>query len=49
MIQDRYTTIAQPTEGTFRDRGSKFIGYAFPVSNEKEIKEEKEQVQQKKS
>ena len=39
MIQDRYTTIANPTEGTFRDRGSKFIGYAFPVSNEKEIKE----------
>ena len=39
MIQDRYTTIAHPTEGTFRDRGSKFIGYAFPVSNEKEIKE----------
>jgi uncharacterized YigZ family protein len=39
MIQDRYTTIAYPTEGTFRDRGSKFIGYAFPVSNEKEIKE----------
>lgn len=39
MIQDQYTTIANPTEGTFRDRGSKFIGYAFPVSNEKEIKE----------
>ena len=39
MIQDQYTTIAHPTEGTFRDRGSKFIGYAFPVSNEKEIKE----------
>ena len=39
MIQDRYTTIAHPTEGIFRDRGSKFIGYAFPVANEKEIKE----------
>lgn len=39
MIQDQYTTIANPTEGTFRDRGSKFIGYAFPVTNEKEIKE----------
>ena len=39
MILDQYTTIAHPTEGTFRDRGSKFIGYAFPVSNEKEIKE----------
>jgi len=39
MIQDKYTTIAGPTEGTFRDRGSKFIGYAFPVNNEKEVKE----------
>jgi len=39
MILDQYTTIASPTEGTFRDRGSKFIGYAFPVTNEKEIKE----------
>jgi uncharacterized YigZ family protein len=39
MIQDQYTTIAHPTEGTFRDRGSKFIGYAFPVNNEKEVKE----------
>ena len=39
MIQDKYTTIASPTEGTFRDRGSKFIGYAFPVNNEKEVKE----------
>ena len=39
MIQDQYTTIASPTEGTFRDRGSKFFGYAFPVNNEKEVKE----------
>ena len=39
MIQDKYTTIAHSTEGTFRDRGSKFIGYAIPVTNEKEIKE----------
>ncbi len=39
MILDQYTTIAHPTEGAFRDRGSKFIGYAFPVSNEKEVKE----------
>lgn len=39
MILDQYTTIASPTEGTFRDRGSKFIGYAFPVNNEREVKE----------
>lgn len=36
---DTYKTIESPTEATFRDRGSKFIGYAFPVSNEEEIKE----------
>ena len=26
-------------EGLFKDRGSKFYGYAFPVTNEEEIKE----------
>ena len=31
---DTYHTIKSPTEGIFRDRGSKFIAYAFPVFNE---------------
>ena len=35
---DHYRTIDQPTESNFRDRGSKFIGYAFPVTNEEQIK-----------
>ena len=35
---DHYRTIALPTESNFRDRGSKFIGYAFPVTNEEQIK-----------
>jgi uncharacterized YigZ family protein len=37
--RDTYFTIESATEAAFRDRGSKFIAYAFPVSNEDEIKE----------
>ncbi len=39
MQSDTYQTIAQFAEGTFKDRGSKFIGFAFEVSDEDEIKE----------
>ena len=39
-IIDSYKTITQASkERLFKDRGSKFYGYAFPVSNEEEIKE----------
>lgn len=31
MKKDTYHTLAKPTEGAFKDRGSKFIAYAFPV------------------
>ncbi len=35
-----YKTIANPVEEiTFKEKGSKFIGYAFPVNDEDEIKE----------
>ncbi len=33
---DHYLTIAEPAVGEFRDRGSKFFAYAYPVYNEKE-------------
>jgi len=37
-IKDSYRTIAKPSEeGIFKDRGSKFIAYAFPVKNEDEV------------
>ena len=37
---DSYKTIIKASkEGLFKDRGSKFYGYAFPVTNEEEIKE----------
>lgn len=39
LFDDTYRTIAHPAEGIFKDRGSKFLGFAFPVKTETEIKE----------
>jgi uncharacterized YigZ family protein len=38
LFDDTYKTIAAPSEGIFRDRGSKFIALAFPISSEEDIK-----------
>ena len=38
-IIDEYLTISKPAEGFFKDRGSKFLAFAYPVSSEKKIKE----------
>ncbi len=39
MEKDTYKTIAGPSaEVLFKDKNSKFYGYAFPVNNEDEIK-----------
>ena len=35
---DTYRTIKQRSEGVFRDRGSKFLAFAFPVYTTDEIK-----------
>ncbi|MBC7416930.1 MAG: YigZ family protein, partial [Pedobacter sp.] len=35
---DQFKTIATVAEATFSDKGSKFIGYAYPVRTEEEIK-----------
>jgi uncharacterized YigZ family protein len=38
-IIDEYLTLEQPSEETlFKEKGSKFFGYAFPVNSEEEIK-----------
>ena len=39
MNLDQYRTIELPSEGLFKDRGSRFIGLAYPVFSEEEIKE----------
>lgn len=36
---DTYQTIEAPAEGLFKDKGSKFIGYAYPLANEEEVKQ----------
>ncbi|MCF8363511.1 MAG: YigZ family protein [Prolixibacteraceae bacterium] len=35
---DFFRTIDKPSEGLFKDKGSKFIAYAYPVSDENQIK-----------
>ena len=36
---DTYRTVVNSLEGeVFKDRGSKFIGYVFPISNEDQVK-----------
>ena len=37
-IKDTYKTIKKASEGFFKDRGSKFFGYAYPISSEEELK-----------
>ena len=38
MMEDTYKTISNPSEGLFKDKGSKFMAFAYPVSSEDEIK-----------
>ena len=38
-MNDTYKTIEQASVGYFKDKGSKFHAFAFPVRNEDEIKE----------
>jgi uncharacterized YigZ family protein len=38
LFSESYFTITQADVGLFKDKGSKFIGYAYPVNSEEEIK-----------
>ncbi|WP_438966374.1 IMPACT family protein [Flavobacterium sp.] len=39
-LKDIFKTILQPSEETlFKEKNSKFFGYAYPISNEEEVKE----------
>jgi uncharacterized YigZ family protein len=38
-MEDTFKTIEKPSEGLFKDKGSRFISYAFPVNSEEEIRE----------
>ncbi|MDX5422514.1 MAG: YigZ family protein [Hymenobacteraceae bacterium] len=38
-MEDTYRTIAAPSEGLYKEKGSKFIALAYPVYSEEEVKE----------
>jgi uncharacterized YigZ family protein len=38
-MDDTFKTIAQRAEGLYKEKGSKFIAYAYPIANEDEAKE----------
>lgn len=39
MFDDTYKTIAAPAEGLYKEKGSKFLAFAIPVSTEAEVRE----------
>jgi uncharacterized YigZ family protein len=42
LFSDEYKTIKEPAQGSFRDKGSRFLAFAFPVSSEQEVKQKLE-------
>ena len=38
LFEDTYRTIEKSSEGIFRDRGSKFLAFAYPLDSENELK-----------
>ena len=38
-IEDSYKSVAGPSEGLFKDNGSRFIALAYPVETEEQVKE----------
>jgi len=38
LFEDQYKTINKVSEGTFRNKGSKFIAYSYPFSDENKLK-----------
>ena len=39
-MKDLYRTIESPSEGQFKDKGSRFLAFAFPVYHEQETKQQ---------
>jgi len=39
LFEDQYKTIKNPSEGVYKDKGSKFLAFAFPFQKEEQLKE----------
>ena len=37
-MEDTYKTISKPAQGLFKDKGSKFISFAYPIQSEDEVR-----------
>lgn len=44
LFEDTYRTISKASEGMYKEKGSKFISFAFPVRSEIDVKEKLEEV-----
>lgn len=42
LFSDSFFTVSRPSEGIYKDRGSKFLAFVFPVKTTQEIKEKLE-------
>lgn len=38
LFEDNYFTVSESSEGFYKDRGSKFLAYAYPIKTEQEAK-----------
>lgn len=38
LFSDEYKTILQPSQGVYREKGSKFLAFAFPANSETQVK-----------
>jgi len=38
LFDDTYLTLGKPSEAIFRDRGSKFLAFAYPINAEADVK-----------
>ena len=47
MEEDHYLTLSASSEGSYKDRGSKFLSFAFPVESEEDVKIHLESIKKK--
>lgn len=47
MFEDTYKTISAPATGSYSEKRSKFLAYAFPVQTEAQVKERLTEIQKK--
>ncbi len=44
---ESYLTIKNPSEGLYKEKGSKFLSFAYPIASEKEVKDRLDELRKK--